>query len=44
MLREIVRSQRNELTIKIPNEYLNKDLEVAEVFTFDKKLLKCLEK
>ncbi len=29
MLREIVRSQSNELTIKIPNEYLNKELEVV---------------
>ncbi len=29
MLREIVRSQKNELTIKIPEEYLNKDLEVV---------------
>ena len=29
MLREIVRSQKNELTIKIPNEYLNKELEVV---------------
>jgi hypothetical protein len=28
MLREIVRTQKNELTIKIPNEYLNKELEV----------------
>jgi hypothetical protein len=29
MLREIVRSQKNELTIRIPNEYLNKELEVV---------------
>jgi len=29
MLREIIRSQKNELTIKIPNEYLNKELEVV---------------
>ena len=28
MLREIVRTQKNELTIKIPNEYLDKELEV----------------
>jgi hypothetical protein len=28
MLREIVRTQKNELTIKIPDEYLDKELEV----------------
>jgi hypothetical protein len=29
MLREIVRTQKNELTIRVPNEYLNKELEVV---------------
>jgi len=28
MLREIVRTKKNELTIKIPDEYLDKELEV----------------
>jgi hypothetical protein len=29
MLREIVKTQKNELTIKISDEYLNKELEVS---------------
>ena len=29
MLREIVRTHKNELTIKIPDDYLNKELEVS---------------
>ena len=28
MLREIVRTRKNELTIKIPDDYLDKELEV----------------
>ena len=28
MLREIVRTKNNELTIRIPDDYLNKELEI----------------
>ena len=39
MLKEIVRSQKNELTIRIriPNEYLNKELEVVILPVHQKK-------
>lgn len=36
MLREIVRTQKNELTIRVPNEYLNKELEVV-ILPFESK-------